>query len=164
MWLRFERFSVNSFVKSGMILTENLANRVWNVFSVSTHRVIMAATHYLRRSAEAFMMTSLNGNIFSVTGHLFGEFTARPPVNSPHKGQWRGALIFSLICTRINGWENNGEAGDLRRHRAYYDVTVTCRSPYAAPGSNKAQTDPIWSLIDSHKGPVIRNFDVFLSC
>ena len=22
----------------------------------------------------------------------------RSPVNSPHKGQWRGALIFSLIC------------------------------------------------------------------
>ena len=48
----------------------------------------------------------------------------RSPVNSPHKGQWRGALMFSLICTRINGWVNNGEAGDLRRHRAHYDVTV----------------------------------------
>ena len=42
----------------------------------------------------------------------------------PHKGQWRGALLFSLICTRINGWVNNGEAVDLRRHRAHYDVTV----------------------------------------
>ena len=40
----------------------------------------------------------------------------RSPVNSPHKGQWHGALMFSLICTRINGWVNNGEAGDLRRH------------------------------------------------
>ena len=48
----------------------------------------------------------------------------RSPVNSPHKGQWRGALMFSLICTRINGWVNNGEAGDWRRHRAHYDVTV----------------------------------------
>ena len=48
----------------------------------------------------------------------------RPPVNSPHKGQWRGALVFSLICTRINGWVNNGEAGDLRRHQAHYDVIV----------------------------------------
>ena len=37
------------------------------------------------------------------------------PVNSLHKGQWRGALMFSLICTRINFWVNNGEAGDLRR-------------------------------------------------
>ena len=48
----------------------------------------------------------------------------RSPVNSPHKGQWRGALMFSLICAWINGWVNNREAGDLRRHRAHYDVTV----------------------------------------
>ena len=48
----------------------------------------------------------------------------RSPVNSPHKGQWRGALMLSLICTRINGWVNNGDACDLRRHRAHYDVTV----------------------------------------
>ena len=34
------------------------------------------------------------------------------PVNSPHKGQWHRALIFSLICTWINGWVNNCEAGD----------------------------------------------------
>ena len=46
------------------------------------------------------------------------------PVNSPHKGQWRGALMFSLICTWINAWVNNREAGDLRRHRAHYDVIV----------------------------------------
>ena len=41
----------------------------------------------------------------------------RSPVNSPHKGQWRGALMLSLICVWINGWVNNSEAGDLRRHR-----------------------------------------------
>ena len=46
------------------------------------------------------------------------------PVNSPHKGQWRGALMFSFICAWINGWVNNCEAGGLRRHRAHCDVTV----------------------------------------
>ena len=46
------------------------------------------------------------------------------PVNSPHKGQWRGALMFSLICARIHDWVNNREAGDLRRHRGHYDVIV----------------------------------------
>ena len=50
----------------------------------------------------------------------------RSPVNSLHKGQWRGALMFSLICARINGLVNNVEAGDLRRHRAHYDVIVMC--------------------------------------
>ena len=49
---------------------------------------------------------------------------AKPPVNSPHKGQWRGALMFSLICAWINGWVNTREADELRRHRAHYDVTV----------------------------------------
>ena len=48
----------------------------------------------------------------------------RSPVNSPHKDQWCGALMFSLICVWINGWVNNREAGDLRRCRAHYDVTV----------------------------------------
>ena len=44
--------------------------------------------------------------------------------NSPHKGQWRGALIFSLICAWINDWVNNREAGDLRRYRAHHDIIV----------------------------------------
>ena len=48
----------------------------------------------------------------------------RWPVNSPHKGQWRGTLMFSFICVWINDWVNNSEAGDLRRHRGHYDVTV----------------------------------------
>ena len=48
----------------------------------------------------------------------------RSPVNYPPKGQWLGALMFSLFCAWINVWVNNREAGDLRRHRAYYDVIV----------------------------------------
>ena len=59
------------------------------------------------------LMTSSNKNIFRVPG-----------TNSPHKGQWRGALMFALICVWINGWVNTREAGDLGRHRAHYDVTV----------------------------------------
>ena len=47
---------------------------------------------------------------------------------SPHKGQWRGALMFSLICARINSWVNNGKPADLRRHRGHYDVIVMCNS------------------------------------
>ena len=56
----------------------------------------------------------------------------RWPVNSLHKGQWRRALIFSLICAWINDWVNNREAGDLRRHRAHYDFTAMTykRFPY----------------------------------
>ena len=48
----------------------------------------------------------------------------RSTVNFPHKGQWRGALMFSLICAWINDWVNTREAGDSRRRRAHYDVIV----------------------------------------
>ena len=68
------------------------------------------------------MMTSSNGNIFRVTRLCAGIH--RSPVNSPHKGEWRGTLMFSLICVWKNGWVNNRKAGDLRHYRAHYDVTV----------------------------------------
>ena len=74
-------------------------------------------SHRIVPERVEIMMTSSNGNIFRVTGHL-------SPVNSPHKGQWRGAWMFSLICVWINGWVNNREAGDQRRYRAHYDVIV----------------------------------------
>ena len=48
----------------------------------------------------------------------------RSPVNSPHKGQWCGALLFSLICASTNTWANNGDVVDLRCHHTHYDVTV----------------------------------------
>ena len=47
----------------------------------------------------------------------------RSPLNSPHKCQWCGALLFSLICAWTNGWVNNRDAGNLRCHCAHYDVT-----------------------------------------
>ena len=54
----------------------------------------------------------------------------RWPVNSPRKGQWRGALLFLWYVPWINGWANNRGAGDLRRHRAHYDVAVMlCKKP-----------------------------------
>ena len=48
----------------------------------------------------------------------------RWPVNSPHKGQWRGALMFSSIPSWIKGGVNNSEAGDLRRHPVHNDVIL----------------------------------------
>ena len=61
------------------------------------------------------------------------------PVNYPHKGQWPGSLMFYLICAWINGWLNNREAGELRRHRAHYDVIVmACQI-----SKQNEQNDPI---------------------
>ena len=57
-------------------------------------------------------------------------------------GKQRGALIFSLICARINGWVNNGEAGGLRRHRAHYDVIVMIYVTRVVNGLS------IWQAVD----------------
>ena len=46
------------------------------------------------------------------------------PVDYPHKGQWRRALMFSLICARTKGWADNRDTIDLSRYCAHYDVTV----------------------------------------
>ena len=54
----------------------------------------------------------------------FARGIHRSAVNSPHKGKWRGALMFSLICAWTNVWANHRDAGDLRRYRTHYDITV----------------------------------------
>ena len=58
----------------------------------------------------------------------FVRVNHRSTVDSPHKGQGRGALIFSLVCAWTNGWANNRDARDLRRPRAHNDVTVMSMS------------------------------------
>ena len=81
----------------------------------------MIACCGIESDLQASMMTSSNGNIFRVTGHLCGEFTGQRWIP---RSKASGALMFSLICVWINDWVNNREAGDLRRYRAHYDVIV----------------------------------------
>ena len=101
----------------------------------------------------------------------------RSPVNSPHKGQWRGALMFSLICVWIKGWVNNREPGDLRCYRAHYDFTVmihlsafllfvqqfvlanikgNIKSPHHWPFVFHQ-----WQMDSPHKGPVMQKAFTF---
>ena len=48
--------------------------------------------------------------------------------------------MLSLICTRINSWVNNHEAGDLRHHRTHYDVIVmTKQFPNECPAAIPAK-------------------------
>ena len=69
------------------------------------------------------MMTLSNGNFFlSYRPFVWGIH--RSPVDSPNKGQWRRALMFSLICAWTNSLANNRDVSDLRCHCAHYDVTV----------------------------------------
>ena len=91
------------------------------IFGLSSIGLIPGWIFHIKQTNRP-MMTSSNGNIFALLAFVWGIH--RSPVNSPHKGQWHGALMFSLICVWINGWVNNGEACDLRRHRGHYDVNV----------------------------------------
>ena len=77
---------------------------------------------YKRTLLNQLMMTPSKRNIYS-RYWPFVRWIHRSPV-TPHKGQWRGALMFSFICAWIYGWVNNREAGDLRRHGAHYGVNV----------------------------------------
>ena len=64
---------------------------------------------------------SSNGNIFRVTGPLCGEFTSRrwiPLTKANDAELW----CWLWSAPWINGWVNNREAGDLRRHRPHYEV------------------------------------------
>ena len=72
---------------------------------------------------ECFHDDVIKWKLFRVTGHLCGEFTGHRWIPL-RKGLWGGAFMFSLICAWINGWVNNRDTGDLRRHCAHYDVTV----------------------------------------
>ena len=74
-----------------------------------------------------------NGIFITIWCHQVEKFSAllalfegvpRSPVNSPHKGQWRRALMYPLICAWTNDWVNTRDPDDLRRHGVHYDVTV----------------------------------------
>ena len=73
---------------------------------------------------SSLTMTSSNGNIFRVTGHLCGEFTGPGEFPAQRPVTRSFDVFFDL---RLNKrLENNCEAGDLRRYRAHYDVIVMC--------------------------------------
>ena len=44
--------------------------------------------------------------------------------NSLHRGQWCGALMFSLICSWTKSSANHQDGSDLILHCTHYDVTV----------------------------------------
>ena len=112
-----------------------------NTFCITGHlwgnQSVIGAFPHKRPVTLVFTPLDLSGQRGIVIGHddvikwkhfprnwPFVREIHRSPVNFPHKGQWRGALMFSLIYAWINDWVNNREAGDLRRQHGHYDVIV----------------------------------------
>ena len=99
------------------------------------------------------MMTSSNGNIFRVTGPLRGEFTGTrwiPRTKASDAELW---WVFYLCLNKR--WVNNGEAGDLRRYLAHYEVTVMLRPQITRNHViYYVRFAFLWSLVVSHnQGP-----------
>ena len=109
-WVYFTRWKIINIKK---LFWNECVTRFWSVLSVPAVGLAVNGTHD----------DVIKWNHFP-RYWPFVRGIHRSPVNSPHKGQWRGALMFSLICVWINGWVNNREVGDLRRHRGHYDVIV----------------------------------------
>ena len=91
------------------------------------------------------MMTWSNGNIFCITGPLCRVFTCDRWIFLTKK-QWRGALMFSLICTWTNSWVNNRDAGDwiLRCHHIHYDTTVMQKGHFISRLWRRPMKCPLW--------------------
>ena len=112
MRCRYEMFPrIHSTETHSLLLPHGLSSVSSNSCSALSVRAII------------FMMTSSNGNIFRATRPLCGAFTGHRWIPLT-KASDAGALKFSLICAWTNGGVNNRDAGDLRRHRAHYDVAV----------------------------------------
>ena len=96
--------------------------------------------HNIWGNSNRKMLFKLSGHHDDVRGNH------RSPVNSPHQGQWRGALLFSSICAWINNWINNRGVGDLRRHRAHHNVTVMLPDIISDNGFHWIVTETLWQL------------------
>ena len=73
----------------------------------------------------------------------------RSSVDSPHKGQWRGALMFSLICAYTNVWANNRDAViwdaiALIMTSLYFFVMASSTANHANPSVHYAKVI-LWS-------------------
>ena len=87
-------------------------------------KTISSAKRWPGEQKKNPMMTSSNGNIFRVSGHLCGEFTGHRWIHRTKASDAELWCFLSLISVWVYGWVNNREAGNLRRYRAYYDVIV----------------------------------------
>ena len=123
-------------------------------------RGMKALSQILSDVSLSYSLTSSNGNMFRVTGFCAGNSpvtAGNSPVTGefPSHRQWRGALMFSLICACTNGWVNNRDVVDLRRHRTHYDVTVMNTTRLK---TDSVRLGTVWLGISVRKSPLFASF------
>ena len=116
----------------------------------------------------ASILTSSNRNIFRVAGLSWGQSTGHlqphpppPPLHThirtahtthtPHPKRTTNRPVTrssDILCAWTNGWENNWDADDLRRHRAHYNVNAMTFLPSCVHFTNKGLLDlSIFSIV-----------------
>ena len=133
------QISINSSPLSVMNMQSNSR---WAQISASCQSyMMMAAARWWNRSTR-FRPDHLLGDIWwrqqmKIFSELLPLCSGKSPVTNEFSSQrpmTRSFDVFSLIYALTNGWVNNLDAGDLRRHRGDYDVTVM-RIPGFRPAS-----------------------------
>ena len=120
-----EEFENHSFNNTTASLRHQSFKPIMVLFTLSLKFKFIKHTAHLRSDIHAIsdrrsMVTSSNGNIFRATGpFLCGEFTG----HGEFPAQWPVTRSFDVFFD-LRCWVNNREAGDLKRHRAHYDVSV----------------------------------------
>ena len=111
-WVKGQTVTQKMFSCHAMPLMAMIGAFIWQIYEFITSKSVVCYTWW-RHQMETFsaLLALCAGN-------------SPVPVNSSRKGQWRRALMVSLICARINDLVNNHQAGDLWRHRGHYDVSV----------------------------------------
>ena len=119
--------AICTYALNKVVLTKNIKCFLRNIwlhccFRIHWSRIIFILTQFFSVPITAFLHDDVIKWKHFPRYWPFVRGIHRSPVKSSHKGQWRGALMFSLIYVWINGWVNS--RGDLRRYRGHYDVIV----------------------------------------
>ena len=122
-WRIYTSLGLNELIKQYQIILETIIGPVGRAYRASSSLIIFTNSCTDTAGRKKSHDDIIKWKHFP-RNWPFVRGIHRSPVNSPHKGQCRGALMFSLICVWINDWVNNREAGDLRRYLAHSDVIV----------------------------------------
>ena len=119
----FRMFGAKSLFEPRMVYLligplERNFNKIWNQNIIKSWKGLWKCQLWnIVYFISLSLMTSSNGSIFLVTGPLWGESTGQRPV------MWSFDVSNDLrLNKRLK--KNNRDAGDLRRHRAHYDINV----------------------------------------
>ena len=124
----FSLFQWTHDIMIALLLRQNdVATSFWRndyvIITSCVRRADVRSTRPDACAANQTIMTPSNGNLSALLALWAG--------NSPAtgEGETKASADAELWCflwsaSWINVWVNNCEAGDLRRHRAHYDVTV----------------------------------------